>query len=90
MSEPWGDKLLVYLYDTSGAPIGMMYRTTSYEINTFDVFWYEKNLQSDIIAVYNSSGTKVATCTYSDAWGNQTVKYWNSGGTSSAQYNPFK
>ena len=47
VSEAWGDKLIVYLYDASGAPIGMMYRTTSYAINTFDVFWFEKNLQGE-------------------------------------------
>ena len=28
-------------------PIGMMYRTTSYAVNQWDVFWYEKNLQGE-------------------------------------------
>ena len=90
VAESWGDKLIVYLYDASGAPIGMMYRTTSYAINTFDVFWFEKNLQGDIIAVYNSSGTKIATYTYTDAWGNHSVSYSNGGGSTGAQYNPFR
>ena len=89
VSEQWGDKLLVYLYDASGAPIGMMYRTTSYAINTFDVFWFEKNLQGDIVAVYGGSGTKFVTYEY-DAWGNQTVSYSNGGGSTGAQYNPFR
>ena len=78
------------LYDASGAPIGMMYRTTSYAKDVWDTFWYEKNLQGDIIAIYNASGTKIATYTYTDAWGNFTVSYSNGGGSTGAQYNPFR
>ena len=90
VSEQWGDKLLVYLYDASGAPIGMMYRTTSYAINSFDVFWFEKNLQGDIVAVYNSAGTKVAYYTYTDAWGNHSEGYINLSTNEGVQYNPFR
>ena len=43
-----------------------------------------------IVAVYNESGTKVATYTYSDAWGNHSVTYSNGGGSTGAQYNPFR
>ncbi len=68
----------------------MVYRTLSYAANTWDVFWYEKNLQGDIIAVYNSSGTKLVSYNYSDAWGNYTVSYANGGGSTGATYNPFK
>ena len=68
----------------------MMYRTTSYAENAWDVFWYEKNLQGDIVAVYNSSGTKLVTYDYYDAWGNYTVSYSNNGATTGAQYNPFR
>ena len=70
VAEQWADKLNVYLYDASGSPIGMMYRTDSYDEDTFDLFWFEKNLQGDIVAVYNESGTKVASYNYTDAWGN--------------------
>ena len=90
VSEEWEDKLLIYLYDSTGMPIGMMYRTASYAKGEFDVFWYEKNLQGDIVAIYNESGTKVATYTYSDAWGNHSVTYSNGGGSTGAQYNPFR
>ena len=90
VSEQWEDKLLVYLYDVSGSPIGMMYRTTSYAVGTFDVFWYEKNLQGDIVAVYNETGTKVAAYTYIDAWGNHSVSYTNGGNSTGAIYNPFR
>ena len=66
-----GDSALVqnlYLYDESGAPIGLQYRTKSYAANVFDTFYFEKNLQGDIIAVYNASGDKIGSYTY-DAWG---------------------
>ena len=89
LAEEWDNKLLVYLYDASGAPIGMMYRTTSYELDDWDTFFFEKNLQGDIVAIYNSMGQELVNYSY-DAWGNQTVKYWNGGGTSPAQYNPFR
>ena len=90
VAEQWSNKLIVYLYDSTGMPIGMMYRTTSYAVNQWDVFWYEKNLQGDVVAIYNSSGTKVATYTYTDAWGSHSVSYTNGGGSTGAQYNPFR
>lgn len=61
VAEQWSDKLIVYLYDATGAPMGMMYRTTAYAEEQWDVFWFEKNLQGDIVAVYNSDGAKVVT-----------------------------
>ena len=90
VAEQWSDKLIVYLYDATGAPMGMMYRTTAYAEEQWDVFWFEKNLQGDIVAVYNSEGTKVVTYTYSDAWGNHTVSYYNGGNSTGVQYNPFR
>ena len=90
VAEQWGDKLIVYLYDSTGMPIGMMYRTESYAVDQWDVFWFEKNLQGDIVAVYNSAGTKVATYTYTDAWGNHSVSYTNGGASTGVQYNPFR
>jgi RHS repeat-associated protein len=90
VAESNNSRTIVYIYNASGAPIGMMYRTPSYAANTWDTFWYEKNLQGDIIAIYNASGTKVATYTYTDAWGNFTVSYSNGGASTGAQYNPFR
>ena len=56
---------LVYLYDENGAPIGMRgedaYGNQSY-------YYYEKNLQGDVIAVLDSNGSVVASYVY-DAWG---------------------
>ena len=90
VAEQWSDKLIVYLYDATGAPIGMMYRTTAYAEEQWDVFWFEKNLQGDIVAVYNSDGAKVVTYTYSDAWGNHTATYHNGSISTGVQYNPFR
>ena len=61
VSEAWGNYLLIYLYDESGAPIGLQYRTKSYAANVFDTFYFEKNLQGDIIAVYNRNAIRALT-----------------------------
>ena len=56
----------------------------------FYTFWFEKNLQGDIVAVYNSVGTKLVSYNY-DAWGNCTTTNHNISGTNSyATYNPFR
>ena len=72
MGERWVQNgieyLLLYLYDENGAPIGLHYRTSDYESQVFDSFFFEKNVFGDIIGVYNSSGKKLCTYTY-DAWG---------------------
>ena len=47
--------------------MGMQYRTSSMAEDVFYTFWFEKNLQGDIVAVYNSAGTKLVSYTY-DAW----------------------
>ena len=36
----------------------MMYRTTSYAKDAWDTFWYEKNLQGDIIYEHFNNGGK--------------------------------
>ena len=61
--------MLLYLYDESGAPIGLMFRMDEYSKNEYDYYFFEKNAFGDIIAVYNANGTKIGTYTY-DAWGN--------------------
>ena len=49
---------------------------------------YEKNLQGDIVAIYNASGTKLVSYVY-DAWGNVTRTYHNGGSSTGAAKNPF-
>ena len=80
---------LVYLYDENGAPIGYRYRTPSYARGVFDGYFFEKNLQGDIVAVYNQNGIKVAGYAY-DAWGSCTTTYYNGGANTAAKYNPFR
>ena len=67
----------------------MQYRGANYSANTWDIYWYEKNLFGDIVAVYNHSGTKLVSYVY-DAWGNFTTTYHN-GTTSNSVVanNPF-
>lgn len=48
--------MLIYVYDENGAPAGIKYRTSSYAEGVFDYFFFEKNLQGDIVAIYNASG----------------------------------
>ena len=90
LTEQFGNIFIVYLYDESGSPIGMQYRTKSMAEGTFYTYLFEKNLQGDIIAVYNTSGTKLVSYVY-DAWGNVTVTNHNVSGTNTgARYNPFR
>ena len=63
---------LIYLYDESDAPVGIRYREKSYAIGEFKDYLFEKNLQGDIVAVYNQSGSWLAGYVY-DAWGMATI-----------------
>jgi len=60
VSENWGSNELEFFYDESGTPYAFDYNGTMY--------YYITNLQGDVIAITNSSGTVVATYEY-DAWG---------------------
>ena len=52
----------------------------------FYSFWFDRNLQGDVVAVYNETGTKVLSYSY-DAWGNKTTTVHNGSGTNGyAQY----
>ena len=68
----------------------MQYRNDAYAADTFFTFFFEKNLQGDITAVYNENGVKVLSYTY-DAWGNHTTTWHTGMGTDLfADYNPFR
>ena len=56
---------LVYLYDESGM-IGVMYNSQPY--------YYHRNLQGDVIAIYDANGEKRVEYAY-DAWGNCEIVY---------------
>ena len=66
----------------------MMYRASS-ETATWQTFWYEKNLQGDVVAVYSHDGVKLVSYAY-DAWGNTTTTYHNGGASTGARYNPIR
>ena len=58
----------VYLYDESGI-IGVMYGTS---LDNLQTYYFHRNLQGDVTAVYDSNGSKVGEYAY-DAWGNCTI-----------------
>ena len=90
IAEEWGNSLCIYLYDADGRPVGMQYRAKGLAEGEFYTFWFEKNLQGDIITVYNDSGVKTLSYSY-DAWGNATVTRHNATGKNGyATYNPFR
>ena len=55
-----GNNNLNFAYDASGTPLTVTYNNT--------VYYYVTNIQGDVIAILNSSGSPVVTYTY-DAWG---------------------
>ena len=70
-----------------------MYQDDTYSYTMFERFFFEKNLQGDIVAVYNEFGEKIGSYYY-DAWGNHTV-VTESGNNSFEDeivnnYNPFR
>ena len=67
----------------------MVYRDSTYVSGAFDFYLFAKNAQGDILYIYNTSGTRLATYTY-DAWGKCYVTYQNGGASTSARYNPFR
>ena len=78
------------LYDADGSPVGMQYRTAGMAEGVLYTFWFEKNLQGDIVAVYNESGMKIISYTY-DAWGRAAATASNMTGTNTyAIHNPFR
>ena len=55
-----GQDKLQFLYDETDTAYGFLHNGTPY--------YYDKNLQGDIIGIYDRNGSRVATYTY-DAWG---------------------
>ena len=84
---------IVYLYDESGAPIGMQYRTSNYAYGKFDNYFFERNLFGDVVALYNEAGTKIGSYKY-DAWGDCAVSVESTASTLEKKvvryYNPFR
>ena len=90
IAEETNSQILVYLYDANGSPVGFRYRGVNYASGVWDTYGFEKNLQGDIVAVYDvSTGTKFISYRY-NAWGLCSTTYHNSGSTTTATKNPFK
>ncbi len=66
-----GSDTLHFTYGASG-PISVIWNGTTY--------YYVTNLQGDVVAIVNSSGTEVASYAY-DAWGNLIATYGCTAGT---------
>ena len=69
LSEEWTDRwnrhVMVYIYDAAGQPIGMSH----FQDGTLvDTYLYEKNIQGDVVAVYEYDGDLVVRYAY-NAWG---------------------
>ena len=93
LNEEWTENgvqhLLMYVYDANGSPTGMVYRNSTMSMGVFEEYLFVKNIQGDILHVYNSAGKKLVSYVY-DAWGNIiSTTYSNGGGTSAARFNPF-
>ena len=57
------------LFDDTGDSIGYTFYNT--ENNDFSTYFFQKNLQGDIVSVYDDEGTELVKYNY-DAWGNVT------------------
>ena len=60
---------IVYLYDESGI-VGMQYSNDT--TATTNTYYFLRNLQGDVIAIYDTNGAEIASYSY-DAWGNCTI-----------------
>ena len=88
VAERNSSEIIVYIYDANGSPIGMQYHANTYAEDEWDVYWFERSMLGDIIAVYASDGTKLIGYRY-DAWGVFSVSYYNGGQNTSATKNSF-
>ena len=39
---------IIYIYDASGAVIGMQYRASTYAKGIYDIYWFEKDIPKGI------------------------------------------
>ena len=88
VAEYYGTTTNIYLYDDSGAPIGLATRQSSDVEGVYQYYYFEKNLQGDILGIYTSSGQKVVWYMY-DAYGNITTAIASGYGTL-RDSNPFR
>ena len=80
LQEDWGGNSIVPLYDNEDSVCGIAYNGTPY--------YFQKNLQGDVIAITNANGEVVARYRY-DAWGVPTITMDNTA-INIATVNPFR
>ena len=67
--------------------------TSAYTADSYTYYFFDRNVQGDITAIYNQNGVMIGTYIY-DAWGNHTVV--SKSGISSLEsqvlntFNPFR
>ena len=67
----------------------MQYRRSTYAEDAWDVYWYEKNLLGDVVAIYNSEGARVGRYLYS-AYGATNVYNYATTTGQITYSNPFR
>ena len=83
-AQKTGEEYIYFLYDESGIAYGFVVKN-----NTENAYYYyEFNLQGDIIGIVNSAGTKVVEYTYG-AWGD-ILSITGSMATTIGQKNPLR
>ena len=80
LRETWDNNTLVPLYDNEDSVCGIIYNNAPY--------YFQKNLQGDIIGIVDKNAELVAKYTY-DAWGVCTITQ-DTSGVSIATVNPFR
>lgn len=80
LRETWGENTLIPLYDGEESVCGIVYNG--------DSFYFQKNLQGDIVAIFNQEAELVVRYSY-DAWGVCKIKS-DISGCNIANINPFR
>ena len=80
LKETWGNNVLIPLYDNEDSVCGAYYNGYAY--------YFQKNLQGDVIAVYDQNDYLVARYSY-DAWGKVSKTVYPSACSEFGEINPF-
>ena len=80
LSETYTGTTLLFVYDENNSPIGFRYNN--------DYYVYAKNLQGDIVEIYDNAGNVVTKYVY-DAWGN-IISITGSLASTVGAVNPFR
>ena len=83
MRQKWNGSAIEFIYDENNQPFAMRYKS---QINgVYTTYYYALNVQGDVIALLNSSGSIVAKYSY-DPWGKVTVQNPNGTANTSSTF----